>query len=167
MLVVLASLSIGPATAGLADAPDAKPPAPSPRLSHVLLQTSLYTHHFSRDPEHTNNQQLMGLELHDTRRRLIGAARFKNSFNQASLYLYIGRELPLWSNNNADMTIRGKLTAGVLHGYRGEYRDKIPFNRFGIAPAILPSIGVRKDRFESDLIVFGTAGIMVTVGLRL
>lgn len=134
-------------------------------LDHVLVQTSLYTRHFSPDPEHTNQQNLLGLELHTPSRWLAGAAWFQNSFDQSSVYLYAGHELPLWEPAPGVM-LRAKLTGGLLHGYRGEYRDKIPFNRYKIAPALLPSIGVRWHRFESDVIVFGTAGAMLTAGLR-
>ncbi|WP_346796365.1 hypothetical protein R5M92_12925 [Halomonas sp. Bachu 37] len=134
-------------------------------LDHVLVQTSLHTRHFSPDPEHTNQQDLLGLELHTPSRWLAGAAWFKNSFDQSSVYLYAGRELPIWESA-AGVMLRAKLTGGLLHGYRGEYRDKIPFNRYEIAPALLPSIGVRWHRFESDVIVFGTAGAMLTAGLR-
>ncbi|MFB9145341.1 hypothetical protein ACFFU2_02170 [Halomonas alkalicola] len=137
---------------------------PALELSHVLVQTSLYTDHFSPDPEHTNNQRLIGVELHNPDLWFTGAARFKNSFNQDSIYLYVGRELPMWESG--DTRIRAKLSAGALHGYRGEYRDKIPFNRYEIAPAILPSLGVSWKRLEADLIVFGAAGLMVSAGVR-
>jgi len=133
-------------------------------LDHVLLQTSLYTDHFSPDPEHTNNQRLIGVELHNPELWFTGLARFKNSFNQDSLYLYVGRELTMWESG--DTRIRAKLSAGALHGYRGEYRDKIPFNRYEIAPAILPTVGVSWKRLETDLIIFGAAGLMVTAGWR-
>ncbi len=137
---------------------------PRMELSHVLVQTSLYTDHFSSDPNHTNNQQLIGLELHNPDLWFTGFARFKNSFNQDSHYLYVGREFPVWES--ADTRIRAKLTAGALHGYRGEYRDKIPFNRYEVAPGILPTVGVSWKRLETDLMVFGTAGLMVTAGYR-
>lgn len=138
---------------------------PTLELDHVLLQTSFYTTHFSPDPEHTNQQDLISLELHTPDRWLAGGARFLNSFDQESIYLYAGREFPLWQPAE-EFEIRAKLTAGLLHGYRGEYRDKIPFNHFGIAPAALPSIGMRWNRFETDIIVFGTAGMMITGGIR-
>ncbi|PXX95038.1 hypothetical protein CR157_19290 [Halomonas sp. LBP4] len=138
---------------------------PKPKLDHVLVQTSLYTDHFSSDPEHTNQQKLASVELHNPQRWLVGAAGFKNSFDQDSLYLYVGREFPFWEPAES-VTFRTKLTAGALHGYRGEYRDKIPFNRYEIAPAALPSVGVQWGRVESDLIVFGTAGLLVTAGVR-
>ena len=137
---------------------------PALELSHVLVQTSLYTDHFSPDPEHINNQRLIGVELHNPDLWFTGAARFKNSFNQDSIYLYVGRELPMWESG--DTRIRAKLSAGALHGYRGEYRDKIPFNRYEIAPAILPTLGVSWKRLEADLIVFGAAGLMVSAGVR-
>ena len=164
-LVLSVSLLLGSAPLSLADSSNARTSRSPLEFSHALIQTSLYTRHFSRKPEHTNNQQLIGLELHSTDRWLAGGARFKNSFNQATVYLYAGREFPFWTNGNG-VTIRGKLTAGLLHGYRGEYRDKIPFNRFGIAPAALPSIGVRWGRLESDVILFGNAGFMLIAGLR-
>ncbi|HSH48096.1 MAG TPA: hypothetical protein VK991_05870 [Halomonas sp.] len=138
---------------------------PMLELDHVLVQTSLYTTHYSPDPEHNNQQDLISVELHNARRWLAGAAWFKNSFNQPSWYWYVGREFPLWEPIE-ELTFRAKLSAGLLRGYQGEYRDKIPFNRAGVAPAALPSVGLRYKRLESDLILYGTAGMMVTVGLR-
>lgn len=136
---------------------------PRMELDHVLVQTSLHTTHFNPRPEHNNNQRLIGVELHNPELWFAGFARFKNSFSQDTHYLYVGRELPMWESG--DTRVRAKLTAGALHGYRGEYRDKIPFNRYEIAPAILPTLGIRWKRVETDLMVFGTAGIMVTTGL--
>jgi len=137
---------------------------PAMELSHVLVQTSLYTRHFSPDPEHTDHQQLISINLHNPERWFIGFARFKNSFSQDSHYLYAGRELPIWASG--DIRVRAKLTAGALHGYRGEYRDKIPFNHYGVAPAILPKLGASWRRLETDLTVFGTAGLIITAGIR-
>lgn len=138
---------------------------PEMSLDHALVQTSLVTQHFSSDPEHTENQRLLSIELHNPERWLVGAAWFRNSFAQPSWYWYAGREFPLWQPGGG-ISFRAKLTAGLLRGYDGDYRDKVPFNHLGVAPAALPSIGVRWGRIESDLIVFGTAGAMITVGLR-
>ena len=138
---------------------------PQPELSHILLQTSLYTHHFNSEPEHNNRQQLISLELHNHESWLAGGAHFKNSFSQNSVYLYGGKSWSFWSSGQY-IEARAKLTAGILHGYRGEYRDKIPFNHLGVAPAVLPSIGLRWHHLETNLIIFGTAGMMVTGGVR-
>lgn len=138
---------------------------PALELSHVLLQTSFYTDHFSPDPDHNNDQELIGIELHNPDRWLAGGARFINSHHQESFYLYVGREFSFWQPTEK-FEIRSKLSAGLLHGYRGEHRDSIPFNRYGTAPAALPSIGARWGPLEADLIVFGTAGLMVIGGIR-
>lgn len=138
---------------------------PQLEVSHVLLQTSLYTRHFNPQPDHNNHQELISLELHNPQRWLVGGARFLNSFSQEAIYLYAGREFPFWKPTG-NVTVRAKLSAGLLHGYRGEHQDNIPFNRYGTAPAALPSLGVQWGRFETDLIVFGTAGAMIIGGIR-
>ena len=58
-----------------------------------------------------------------------------------------------------------KVAAGILHGYTGEFQNKIPLNSSGVAPAIVPSVGYCINRFCSELVVFGTAGVLVTVGV--
>lgn len=138
---------------------------PAFELDHTLVQTSLLTRHFEPDPEHTNQQSLLSVELHNPDRWLAGAAWFKSSFDQPTWYFYAGREFPLGQLGD-DINVRAKLTGGLLRGYQGEYRNKIPFNHFEIAPAVLPSIGFQWRHVESDLIIFGTAGMMITVGLR-
>ncbi len=159
----MAALAILVSPLALAERDSVWPPAPE--LDHVLLQTSLYTHHFDSQPDHHNRQELIGLELHNPQRWLAGAARFLTSFDQEAIYLYAGREFPFWEPTDS-ITVRAKLTAGLLHGYRGEYQDNIPFNRYGTAPAALPSVGLQWGRFETDLIVFGTAGAMIMGGIR-
>lgn len=159
----MAALAILVSPLALAERGSVWPPAPE--LDHVLLQTSLYTHHFDSQPDHHNRQELIGLELHTPQRWLAGAARFLTSFDQEAIYLYAGREFPFWEPTDS-ITVRAKLTAGLLHGYRGEYQDNIPFNRYGTAPAALPSVGLQWGRFETDLIVFGTAGAMIMGGIR-
>ena len=138
---------------------------PTLALDHTLVQTSLLTRHFDPDPEHTNQQNLLSIELHNPDRWLAGAAWFKNSFDQPTWYFYAGREFPLWQFAD-EINVRAKLTGGLLRGYQDEYRDKIPLNHLEVAPALLPSIGVQWGRVESDLIIFGTAGMMGTAGVR-
>jgi hypothetical protein len=126
------------------------------------IQTSLYTHHWSSDPDHTNHQKLIGPELVFKNDFLVGLAIFRNSFDQPSQYLYIGKTWPLFHSDYFYF----KLTGGLLHGYKYPFEDKIPLNGLGVAPAILPSFGVRYKHLMMELQIAGTAAITVTAGLR-
>ena len=146
----------------------------------LLVKTSLYTVHYSNDPRHNNDQRMINLEWiaaddYSPRRIdrsfarapqtrwLAGVAAFRNSFGQDSTYLYGGFRYELASRGSASSYL--KLTAGALHGYRGEFRNKIPLNQLGVAPAILPAIGVDFGRTNIELIPFGAAGLMLSVGV--
>ena len=101
---------------------------PSFELEHVLVQTSLYTRHFNSNPDHTNQQNLISVELYNPNRWLAGTAWFKNSFDQPTWYFYVGREFPLWRPSD-HVTVRAKLTAGLVRGYKDERQDNIPLNK--------------------------------------
>jgi hypothetical protein len=136
---------------------------------HGLVQTSLWTSHYSEnnedDEDYYDQQNLIGVELHNPDRWFAGTAWLKNSFNQPIWYFYVGREIPLWRPSK-DVEVRAKLTAGALRGYDGDKQDKIAYNSTGIAPAILPTLGARWGRFEADMLLFGTAGAMFNAGVR-
>jgi hypothetical protein len=123
------------------------------------LQTSAYTRHFSPDPEHNNRQRLIGLEREDAGGWLWGGATFRNSFDQRSVYAYGGKA---WRHD--DWPVYAKLSAGLLHGYRGEYRDKIPLNRFGVAPAVIPAVGYGLGPVGVEAVLLGANAMMINVG---
>ena len=125
------------------------------------LQTSVYTTHWSNDPEHNNHQELIGLERNRADGVVWGGATFKNSFSQRSHYVYAGKRFD-WEGT----PFYAKVTGGALQGYRGEYRDKIPLNRFGVAPAIIPSVGAHLGPVGAELVVLGNAAAMINVGVR-
>ena len=54
----------------------------------------------------------------------------------------------------------------LLEGYHGEYQDKIPLNRFGVAPVIIPSVGAYYGPVAAELVLLGFNAAMVTTGLR-
>jgi phosphoribosylformylglycinamidine (FGAM) synthase-like enzyme len=127
-------------------------------------QTSVYTTHFSSDPDHNNHQNLINVERHTPGRWLAGGAFFNNSFGQPSVYGYLGRR---WNfPMSEEQSFHFKLTGGLLYGYKEPYKDKIPLNGLGIAPAILPAIGYRYRRFGTEIIIFGDAGAMLTAGFH-
>jgi hypothetical protein len=129
--------------------------------AHYFLQSTIKTWHFHPKPDHDNHQHLLNLEVIDPSDWLAGAAYFDNSFDQATRYFYVGKR---WWTDIHGVPTYFKLTGGLLHGYKGEYRDEIPFNTTGTAPVVIPAFGIRYERFGSEVILFGTAGAMVTVG---
>ena len=144
--------------------------APEPwRTDRFYFQTSVYTRHFHPTPEHVNQQNLLNLEWRFKSfaaggQWLAGLAFFDNSFGQSSQYIYGG-----WLVRPFDdlQPLYFKITAGALHGYKGEHQNKIPFNSSGVAPAILPSVGYCYSRVCSELVLFGNSGLMVTLGVTL
>lgn len=145
----------------------------------LLLQTSVWTKHYNPEPDHNNHQQLINLEYYfnddvkifvnpqqiswrDDIRWLTGAATFKNSYDQQTLYLYGGGRYDYFLDQNSKAYI--KLTAGLLYGYRGEYKDKIPFNDLGVAPVVLPAVGIQYRKVNLEIVPFAAAGVMVNTG---
>lgn len=128
-----------------------------------LIQTSVVTDHFDTDSQHTKHQKLIGIERWAANNWIIGAAAFRNSFDQPSQYVYVGK---LWRPLDDYPLVHLKLTGGILHGYKPPYQDKIPLNtENGWGIAVLPSIGLSGKRFVTELVIFGTAGALITIGV--
>jgi hypothetical protein len=132
------------------------------KISGWNIQTSLYTKHWDPEPDHTDHQKLIGPELVFENDYMVGLAIFRNSFDQPSQFLYIGKTWRLFRTD----WFYFKLVGGLLHGYKEPYEDKIPFNGLGVAPAILPSFGIRYKRVMLEAQIAGTAAITITGGLR-
>ena len=121
------------------------------------LTLSPYTHHWSHNPEH----RPVGLVALDKRLKgggFCGVALFSNSFGQESAYVYVGQQ---WHGLLGNPKIFSKISAGFLYGYRGRYKEKIPFNELGIAPAIIPSLGYAiTPQDAAQVYILGTAGLL-------
>jgi hypothetical protein len=124
-----------------------------------------FAYHFSNSPEHVPYNHLLGFELVTTRwtfwkadRSIAGFAAFDNSFGQFSQYVWFGQEWDWRRFAGGDVFVN--VTAGLLHGYKDEYQDKIPFNSAGIAPVIIPTLGIRWGRFSLQATVLGTNGFL-------
>jgi hypothetical protein len=157
--------------------PDAAPPTtPAPqataasawgarepwRTDRFYLATSVYTKHFHYDPAHNDHQHLIQGEWNMTEQWLVGASEFDNSFGQPTQYVYGGYRFRPFESLQP---LYFKLTAGLIHGYTGQYQNKVPFNHSGIAPVIIPTVGYCLSRFCSELVMFGTNGMMITFGV--
>jgi hypothetical protein len=129
-------------------------------IAEWRFQTSLYTKHWSPDPEHVNNSKLLNLEFETKTKWVYGFAHFDNSFGQPSQYLYAGYSWNLFHKDWAYF----KLTGGLLHGYKEPHEDKIPLNDLGVAPAIVPTFGLRYKRVFTELQILGNSAITVTAG---
>jgi len=144
--------------------------APEPwRTDRFYFQTSLATVHWNPQPDHNNTQKLIYGEWRLPERWLegqvvVGAAAFSNSFSQPSQFVFGGL---LWRPFDSAPAAYVRLAAGVVHGYKGEYQDKIPFNSSGFAPAIIPAVGYCFNRVCAETVIFGTAGLMWTLGVTL
>jgi hypothetical protein len=124
------------------------------------FRTSLFTQHWSENPNHNDTQKLINFDFVTTKNWIYGFAAFDNSFGQPSQYVYAGYSWDLFGTDWAYVQVSG----GLLHGYKEPYEDKIPFNSLGIAPAIVPSFGVRYKRVFSEIQILGGAAVTWTAG---
>jgi len=132
------------------------------QYDHLYAQIGTYIHyHHSEDHDGPN---LFGaLEAQKSNKWLYGLALFDNSFGQFSQYLYGGKT---WNFPNDWQHFHFKLTAGVIHGYKEPWDDKIPFNSpSGWAPGLIPSLGYKKNGFGGDVILLGNSAVLFTVGM--
>jgi hypothetical protein len=129
-------------------------------VTETQVKTSLYTSHFTDRSKHNNHQHMLDIQIYE-QEHFVGLSLFKNSFHQPTQYLYIGKR---YHPFDGYPSVNAKLTAGIIHGYKGEYKDRIKFNMDGFAPAIIPSIGIEQGPLTVDLVFFG--GAIITAGLK-
>lgn len=145
------------ASVGLSEASD------TPTPSRWELSLSPYTHHWRYSPDH-KPVFLAALEQRLADDRFCGVALFRNSFGQPSTYVYAGKQ---WNQVLDQPQLFTKVSAGFIYGYKGKYQHKIPFNDYGVAPAIIPSLGWQFNREESaQMMLLGTAGVLFAYGRR-
>lgn len=131
------------------------------------LQYGLYTKHRNYSPEHVDHNRMINVEIQSNYDRVWGADKtlfgvsvLRNSFGQPTQWVYWGQR---WDINEYVYT---KVTAGLLHGYKGKYRDKIPFNKAGVAPGIIPTLGFRFKGVTVETILLGGSALMFAVGYQ-
>lgn len=124
---------------------------------------SPYTLHWTYSAEH-KNVFLGAIDREVAGNRLCGISFFSNSFGQASTYAYVGQR---WNPLASDDKLFLKVTAGLLYGYVGNYRNKVPLNHNGFSPAIIPSLGYTFNSTDSaQVMLLGNAGVMFAYGHR-
>lgn len=127
---------------------------------HWRLAGSPYSHHWRFSDDH-RRVWAIGLERQRPDNWLAGASYFSNSFGQESAYVYVGKRWPgLWGRPE----LFAQASGGVLYGYRGNFKDKVPLNYNGFSPGALVSLGWQYNRqlaFAAH--VLGDAGVMFQV----
>jgi len=158
-LAVCLSVLVMLHSAEAADAPDQQSPSPAGTFT-VLGSPGVL--HFNSDPEHVDWSWLVGLQWQkpDTRWHL-GYSYFNNSFGQKSHFYYAGYTWNL-GEKYPDWYLR--LSAGLIYGYKEPYENKVPLNHNGYSPGLFPALGYKRDRWNFQLVILGTAGMMATVG---
>ncbi len=149
------------ATPGLAQDPVDAEKSSGWSVDRWYIYTSLYTRHFDPQPEHVNQQKMLGVETQMVNNWVFGFATFDNSFGQRSEYLYAGYKWALFGSQHWYL----KVTGGLLYGYKEPYEDKIPFNGLGVAPAALPTLGFRYKYFVTEVNLGGLSAVNVTAGI--
>jgi hypothetical protein len=145
--------------------PEQEPAQDKPWLTdRFYLQTSLVNVHFHYDPAHVKYPKLLYGEYHTSDQWLFGGAVFDNSFGQSTQAVFGGwRYRPFPELQPFYLKVLG----GVIHGYHGQYRDKIPLNHSGFAPVIIPSVGYCYSRVCSEVVILGGAGLLWTLGVTI
>ncbi|HRI17093.1 MAG TPA: ABC transporter ATP-binding protein [Burkholderiaceae bacterium] len=163
----LAALALGAgcAAAAVAQQP-AQTDAPAPpvaqessALEGLELSLSPFTYHFHPSDEHEYVYQI-GLLKRLKDNWIVGAAYFSNSFGQPSGYVYVGQRYENFTDFERWYL---QWNVGVLYGYVGEYKDKVPFNYKGFSPGFVPSIGYKfTDKIYGELDLLGNSALMFT-----
>jgi hypothetical protein len=128
------------------------------------LTFSPLTIHFHYEPDHRYVWSF-GVERQWSNDWLAGLAYFRNSFGQPSGFAYVGKRFPgLFGKEQ----LFGQLSGGILYGYRGEYKDEVPYNHNGFSPGAVASLGWQVDRNSAVSVHFlGTAAFMIQLSYDL
>ncbi|MBU6261259.1 MAG: hypothetical protein KGL18_10370 [Burkholderiales bacterium] len=141
--------------------------APGARAQEGLrlrIVVSPYTAHFRPGAEHKPVWALGG-EIQRRDGWLAGGAYFSNSFGQPSGYLYAGRR---YDDLLGHRHLYAQWSAGVIYGYRGPWKHKLPMNSNGYAPGLIASLGWQFDGGWSVAAhLLGDAGVMLQLGYEL
>ncbi len=130
---------------------------------HLFLQGGTYTH-TRPNPDYDGPNLMLGLEAIKSNDKVFGIFIFDNSFGQFSQYLYAGKK---WNFSGKLENFHTRLTAGVIHGYKKPWNDKLPFTtKNGWSPSVVPSFGYQKGQFGIDVMLLGYQGIMFSGGMK-
>jgi hypothetical protein len=167
-LATAAPAQQAPATPAVLATTEAPAPAPAPASALPggyawEIMFSPYAVHYHDDSQH-KAVWLIGIEGHRPQNWFWGFGLFSNSFGQPSVYTIYGYQ---WDDLFGVPNVYAKLAAGVMFGYTEPYQNKVPYNRGGFSPLVLPAVGYRLTKQDAlQLTVLGTAGLMFSYNRR-
>ncbi len=124
---------------------------------HWRVLASPYTYHWRYSAEHRHVYAL-GAERQYDDLWLAGASYFSNSFGQPSAYVYIGHR----NEGLMESPLFFQWSVGVIYGYVGRFKNKVPLNYGGFAPGALVSLGWQFNAQTSVAVhALGDAGVML------
>ena len=119
---------------------------------------SPFSLHFRYSAEH-RYVWAMGVERQRSDDWLAGASYFRTSFGQPSSYVYVGKR---FSGLLGEPQLFAQASAGMLYGYRGPYKNKVPLNHNGFSPGALASLGWQFNKnYAATVHLLGDAGMMI------
>jgi len=128
------------------------------------LGFSPFSQHFRPSDEHRNVWAL-GIERVRPDDWLAGASYFRNSFGQPSAYVYFGKRFPALLGYPP---LYAQASVGMLYGYRGQYKDKVPLNVNGFSPGALVGLGWQfSPRLSFTAHMLGDAALMLQLSFDL
>lgn len=134
-----------------------EPDGAEPTYRHSLT-LSPFTYHWHYAADH-KPVRLLGYDEHIKGGYFCGISVFSNSFGQPSVTAYVGKT---WDNFWPEQpAVYGKLAAGLMYGYKGQYKNKVPLNVGGFSPLVAPSLGYRfTPKDAAELVVLGNSALM-------
>jgi len=154
-----------PAAAQTTTAPAATPAVPPvvaalPDADRWHVVFAPYAWHYSGDSEH-KPVVLLGLERERPDGIILGASLFSNSFGQPSTYIFGGQRYYQWSPWDR---LYAEWSAGLLYGYVGQYKDKVPLNYKGFSPGLTVGLGWQiTPKLAGQVHLLGTAGLLFSI----
>ncbi len=130
----------------------------------LTLAVSPYTFHFNTAKEYSH-VYLFAVEREHPDNSLDGIALFNNSFNQPTVYFF-----PFGQAYHSIFDVERlsfKWTAGLLYGYVGEYKNRVPLNYKGLSPAANVALAWRFTPAWSGQVTLGGSFLMFQLNMRL
>lgn len=138
-----------------------EPPSEEPASHRYESFVSPFTYHWS-DENASQHKTAYAVSVSRLlpNQRFCGFSLFRNSFGQPSAYAFTGWSWPTLFTSHPK--VYGTLSAGIIYGYVGEFKNKVPLNVGGFSPVVIPAIGYRLSPTQAvEVQVLGTAAVML------